>query len=65
VFGAIFGQLNKKLATVGSQIQGKPTSEQFVQIQAIQTSIARVTPVHVTSIIIAILLMSASRYLLF
>ena len=65
IYGAMFGNLNKQLATVGSQIQGKPTPEQMTQIQAIQKRIAGVTPIHVTSIIIAILLMSASRYLLF
>ena len=65
VFGSIFGQLNKKLALIGSQVQGKPTPEQMSEIQAIQKRIATVTPIHVYSIIIAILLMSASRYLLF
>ncbi|MEW5940099.1 MAG: hypothetical protein AB1750_10580 [Chloroflexota bacterium] len=63
VFGAIFGQLNKKLAALGSQIQGKPTPEQMGQIQALQKRIARVSPISVYSIILAILLMSASRYL--
>jgi uncharacterized membrane protein len=63
VFGAVFGQLNKKLATIGSQIKGQPTPEQLANIQNIQKKIASVTPIHVTSIIIAILLMSAARYL--
>ncbi len=65
VSGAMFGNLNKKLALVGSQVKGAPTPEQIAQIQATQKQIATVTPIHVTSIIIAILLMSASRYLLF
>jgi len=65
IFGAIFGQLNKKLATLGSQIQGKPTPEQMSAIQALQKRIATVSPISVYSIIIAILFMSASRYLTF
>lgn len=65
VYGAMFGQLNKKLATLGSEIKGQPTPEQLANLQSIQKKIATVTPIHVTSIIIAILLMSASRYLLF
>ncbi len=65
IFGATFGQLNKQLAAVGAQVQGQPTPEQLAQIQALQKRIAGVTPVHITAIILAILLMSASRYLLF
>ena len=65
IFGVYFGQLNKKLATVGSQVQGKPTPEQLAEIQNLQKRIALATRIHIPSIIIAILLMSASRYLLF
>lgn len=65
IFGAMFGQLNKKLATVGSQVQGKPTPEQLAEIQSLQKRIALASRFHVPAIIIAILLMSASRYLLF
>jgi uncharacterized membrane protein len=65
VFGAMFGQLNKKMAMLGSEIKGQPTPDQLAKIQGIQKRIATVTPIHVTSIILAILLMSASRYFLF
>ena len=65
VAGVMFGQLNKKLATIGSQVQGKPTPEQMAEMQSIQKRIATITPFHIYSIIIAILLMSASRYLFF
>jgi hypothetical protein len=65
ISGAMFGQLNKKLATLGSQVQGKPTPEQLAEIQEVQKRIASASRVHVPSIIIAILLMSASRYLVF
>lgn len=65
VSGATFGQLNKQLALVGSQVQGQPTSEQLGQIQSIQKRIANVARFHTPSIMIAILLMSAARYLRF
>ncbi len=65
VSGAMFGDSNKKLALLGSQLKGAPTPDQLSQIQTTQKRIATLTPIHVVSIIIAILLMSASRYLLF
>ena len=65
IFGVQFGQLNKKLATIGSQVQGKPTPEQFAEIQSIQKRIAFAARFHVPAIILAILFMSASRYLIF
>ena len=65
IAGVIFGQLNKKLAILGSQVQGKPMPEQMTEIQSLQKRIAAATKFHVSSIILAILLMSASRYLLF
>lgn len=65
VSGVTFGQLNKQLATVGSQIQGKPTPEQMDKIQSLQKRIALASRFHAPSMILAILLMSVSRYLLF
>ncbi|MBI4761441.1 MAG: DUF2269 family protein [Chloroflexota bacterium] len=65
ISGVVFGQMNKKLAFIGSQVQGKPTPEQLTEIQSLQKKIAIATRFHVPSIIITILLMSASRYLLF
>lgn len=65
ISGAIFGQLNKKLATLGSQVQGKPTPEQLAEIQSLQKRIFISSRISIPSIIIAILLMSVSRYLFF
>lgn len=65
ISGAMFGNLNKRLARAGSQVQGQPTPEQLAQIQSIQAQIATASRFHTPAIIIAILLMSASRYLLF
>ena len=65
VFGAIFGASNARLAMVGSQIQGKPTDEQFAQIRAIQKRIKTVSPIHVYSMILAITFMATARYFVF
>ena len=65
VFGAIFGSSNAKLAQVSAQIHGKPTDEQFAQIQAIQKRIKTVSPVHVYSMILAMIFMATARYFVF
>ena len=65
VFGAIFGASNAKLAEVGSQIQGKPTDEQLAQIQAIQKRIKTVSPIHIYSMILAMIFMATARYFVF
>jgi hypothetical protein len=50
---------------MGAQIQGKPTSEQLSQIQAIQKRISTVSPIHVFSMILAMLFMATARYFIF
>jgi len=65
VFGAIFGSSNAKLAQVGGQIQGKPTNEQLSQIQSIQKRIKTVAPIHVYSMILAMIFMATARYFVF
>ena len=65
VFGAIFGASNAKLGAVGAQIQGKPTAEQLAQIQAIQKRIKTVSPIHVYSMILAMVFMATARYFVF
>ena len=65
VFGAIFGSSNAKLGQVGAQIQGKPTDEQIAQIQALQKRIKTVSPIHVYSMILAMIFMATARYFVF
>jgi uncharacterized membrane protein len=65
IFGAIFGASNAKLAQVGAQIQGKPSDEQMIQIQAIQKRIKTVSPIHVYSMLIAMIFMATARYFVF
>jgi uncharacterized membrane protein len=65
VSGATFGGSNAKLAQIGAQIQGKPTDEQLAQIQALQKRIKTVSPIHVYSMILAMLFMATARYFVF
>lgn len=65
ISGAIFGGSNAKLAQVGAQIQGKPTDEQLSQIQASQKRIKTVSPIHVYSMILAMIFMATARYFTF
>lgn len=62
VSGATFGGNNAKLAQIGAQTQGKPTDEQLAQIQAIQKRIKTVSPIHIYSMILAMLFMATARY---
>lgn len=65
VFGAIFGSSNAKLGEVGAQIKSKPTDEQLAQIQALQKRIKTVSPIHITSMILAMIFMATARYFMF
>jgi uncharacterized membrane protein len=65
VSGAIFGGSNAKLAEVGAQILGKPTSQQLGQIEALQKRIKLVSPIHVYSMILAMIFMATARYFSF
>jgi hypothetical protein len=65
VFGAIFGSSNAKLAEIGAQIQGKPTEAQMSEIRALQKRIQTVSPIHIYSMILAMIFMATARYLVF
>jgi len=65
VSGAIFGASNGKLGEIGMQVQGNPTEEQLSQVAALQKRIKAVSPIHVYSLIIALIFMAVSRYLVF
>ena len=61
IFGAIFGGTNAKLAQISAQVQGKSTGEQLAQIQTLQKRIRTVTPIHVFSMILAMIFMATAR----
>jgi uncharacterized membrane protein len=63
IFGAIFGNSNAQLGQISAQINGKPTEEQRTRMQLLQKRIQRVSPIHVTSTILAMLFMATARYL--
>lgn len=65
ITGFMNGANNRKLAMLGSQIQGKPTPEQAAQLGAIQNQQAWVVPVNSYTLLIAALFMAVSRYLVF
>jgi len=62
IFGNILGANIKKVVTVGSQIQGKPTAEQMGQIQAAQKLMGRAGPISSIALIIAMICMSLARF---
>ncbi|HVN14576.1 MAG TPA: hypothetical protein VMT73_02460 [Anaerolineales bacterium] len=65
IFGGMVGTTNGRMAKLGSQIQGKPTSEQLSQIQAFQKQLAVIAPINTYALLLALLCMSVARYLSF
>ncbi len=65
IFGIILGQLNKKMAFVGSQIKGEPTPEQLAELQKIRSQIKVISPINVLSLLLAVVFMSIARYMVF
>jgi uncharacterized membrane protein len=65
VSGAIFGSGNARLGQTGAQIQEKPTADQLAQIQVIRKRMKTVSPIHIVSMILAMIFMAAARYLVF
>ena len=65
VFGAIFGKSNAELGQISAQITGKPANDQLARIQAIQKRIKVVSPIHVVSMILAMIFMATARYFVF
>lgn len=65
ITGFMNGNNNRKLAMLGSQIQGKPTPEQSNAIQQVVKQQAWVVPTNTATLLFAIIFMAASRYLIF
>jgi len=62
IFGMLVGKNIKVLATIGSQIQGKPTPDQMNRIQAAQKQLGVVSPISSIALIISVACMSVARY---
>ena len=65
VTGLINGRNNQKMAKLGAQIEGKPTSEQAAQLGAIAKQQGWVIPTSSYSLLLAALFMAISRFLVF
>lgn len=65
VTGIMNGNNNRKMGSLGAQIQGKPTPEQAAQLAAIQKQQAWVVPVNTYSLLLVLALMATARYLRF
>jgi uncharacterized membrane protein len=62
VFGIMVGRMNKALAQLGAQIQGKPTAEQMTQLQTIQRQLAMYIKITGPALVLAVIFMSVARY---
>lgn len=63
VFGFMIGKTNGEIAALGSQIQGKPTSEQMAAMAGLRKRQVLVTNINTISISIAIAFMALARFL--
>lgn len=63
--GIMNGNNNRKMGSLGAQIQGKPTPEQAAQMAAIQKQQGWVVPVNTYSLLLSLILMAIARYLRF
>ncbi len=62
IFGMLIGKNISALATIGSQVQGKPTADQMTRIQAAQKQLKVVGPISSFSLIISVICMAVARY---
>lgn len=65
VTGFMNGNNNSKMAQIAAQIQGKPTPEQASALGAVMRQQAWVVPVNTWSLLLALIMMSVARYLVF
>jgi uncharacterized membrane protein len=63
VFGIMIGRTAKAMAQLGSQFQGKPTSEQMTQMQAIQKQQATYSMISTSALVLATIFMAIARYM--
>ena len=62
IFGMQIGTNINKIVKTGSEIQGKPTTEQMGLIQAAQKRLKVVGPISAYALILAVICMSVARY---
>lgn len=64
-FGILIGRTTNALVQLGGQIQGKPTPEQVVQLQSLQSRQKMYSKITATALILSLLFMAIARYLVF
>lgn len=62
VFGILIGRTNMAMAKLGSQFQGKPTSEQLTSVQKLQEQLAIYSKINAATLLLAVAFMSFARY---
>lgn len=63
IFGILIGRTTNAMAQLGSQFQGKPTSDQMNQMQAIRKQQALYSNISTVALILAVVFMATARYL--
>jgi len=63
VSGMLIGRTIKAMAQLGAQMQGKPSSDQLAQMQALQKRQMTVSMISTVSVILATVFMAIARYL--
>ncbi|HEX9386331.1 MAG TPA: hypothetical protein VF918_08425 [Anaerolineales bacterium] len=63
VFGILVGRINKAMAQLGAQMQGKPSSAQLIQMQTLQKQQATYSRISGITLILAVIFMAIARYL--
>lgn len=63
VFGILLGRTIKSMAQLGAQIQGKPSSGQLAQMQALQKRQATYSTINAVTLVVAVIFMAIARYL--
>lgn len=64
-FGIMIGRTMKALAQLGSQLQGRPTSDQAAQLQTLQSRQLTYSRISAASLILSVIFMAIARYLVF
>jgi len=63
IFGIMVGNANGALAALGAQIQGKPTPEQILALQALRKRQAFIIPASTICMLIAVVMMASARFM--
>lgn len=63
IFGILIGRTTKAMAQLGAQIQGKPSTDQMNQLQALGKRQATYSAIAVATLVLATVFMAIARYM--